>query len=229
MAGFLKTLAVSVGSGLVLGASIRMGEAIAGSARSERKVHPEEDGRARRQPPPPSSSEPAEWQAAIANLTNRLDRQQSDVEAIRNHVGKAAGIREGLREEIERGINADLDRRLAAVEEKLQLRMKAATRETANAMAASIEMRVTPRISRLETEVSGQSAALAELRDCSLQSERSIQRLLTVLERTINSKGRPEAGAGAAAPSPEAPGWSVIGGRGQDEGSTGSGAVKRPA
>jgi hypothetical protein len=229
MPGFLKTLAVSVGSGLVLGASIRMGEAIAGSARAERKNRPPEDDH---QPDslkhPPSPAPPPEWQTTIANLTNRLDRQQSDVEAIRNHFGTTETLREGLREEIERGINDDLDRRLAAVEEKLHLRMKAATRETANAMAASIEMRVTPRISRLETEVSGQSAALAELRDCSLQSERSIQRLLTVLERTINSKGRPESGA-SGAPSPEAPGWSVIGGRGQDEGSSVSGAIKRPA
>lgn len=229
MAGFLKTLAVSVGSGLVLGASIRMGEAIAGSAReTERKPRLREPRPDRQPDHPPSPAPPPEWQSAIANLTNRLDRQQSDVEAIRSHFGTTETLREGLREEIERGINEDLDRRLAAVEEKLHLRMKAATRETANAMAASIEMRVTPRISRLETEVSGQSAALAELRDCSLQSERSIQRLLTVLERTINSKGRPESAA-SGAPSPEAPGWSVIGGRGQDEGNTVSGAVKRPA
>src|SRR6185437_7712628 len=169
MAGFLKTLAVSVGSGLVLGASIRMGEAIAGSARAERKTYPQEDDRRLDSRNHPSSAAlPPDWQLAVANLTNRLDRQQSDVEAIRDHFGTtetrtAETLSEGLREEIERGINEDLDRRLAAVEEKLHLRMKAVTRETANAMAASIEMRVTPRISRLETEVSGQSAALAEL------------------------------------------------------------------
>jgi hypothetical protein len=223
MAGFLKTIAISVGGGLVLGASIRMGEAIAGSARrTGRKSRVREN---RQSEPASSPAPPPEWGTAISSLTERLDRQQADVEAIRSHFGRT----DRLREELQREIGEDLDRRLAAVEEKLHLRMKAAARETANAMAASIEMRVTPRISRLETEVGGQSAALAELRDCSLQSERSIQRLLTVLERTINSKGRPESAGGSAAPSPEAPGWSVVGGRTQDDASAGAAAVKRPA
>jgi uncharacterized coiled-coil protein SlyX len=223
MAGFLKTLAVSLGSGLILGASIRIGETIAGSVRgTERKSRVRGD----RQPEPSFSSvPPPEWRTAIADLTERLDRQQDDAAGIRSHFGRA----DGLREELQREIGEELDRRLAAVEEKRHLRMKAATRETANAMAASIEVRVTPRISRLETEVSGQSSALAELRDCSLQSERSIQRLLTVLERTINSKGRGDSTGASAVPSPEAPGWSVVGGRAQDEGSTSSGAAKRHA
>ena len=58
-------------------------------------------------------------------------------------------------------------------------------------MLTSLEARVTPRISRLEHEVTSQSEAMAELRDCSLQSERSIQRLLAVLERAMGQKAGP--------------------------------------
>jgi chromosome segregation ATPase len=184
MAKLIQILAASVGTGLVLGASIRMGEAIGSSGRKRDS---------RRQSVSP------EIQATLGDLVARVDRQQSDVEAIRHQVQNAtramdaaARSAEELRHELHAQLSEDLDQRLAAIEEKLFLSMKTANRETANAMVASIETRVAPRISRLESDVTSQSAALAELRDCSLQSERSIQRLLTVLERVASPKARQE-------------------------------------
>jgi hypothetical protein len=61
--------------------------------------------------------------------------------------------------------------------------MEAAHGETLDAMVSAMEDRVTPRIVRMESEITGQTAAVSELRECALQSERSIQRLLGVLER----------------------------------------------
>jgi hypothetical protein len=207
MAKLIHILAASVGSGLVLGATIRMGEAL-GSPRKRR------------------GSEAPEWQSALADVVARMDRQQTEVETIRHQVSRAVNAldsvgvaAEDLRNDLQRQLSEDLDRRLAAVEEKLHLSLKASNRETVNAMVASIESRVAPRISRLESDVTVQSAALAELRDCAQQSERSMQRLVTVLERVISGKPAEQ----------ESPKLSVVANRGQEEQSGGSGTIRRPA
>jgi uncharacterized coiled-coil protein SlyX len=44
---------------------------------------------------------------------------------------------------------------------------------------------VIQRISRLEDEVAGQSAAMSELRECSLRTEQSMQKLLGGIDRLI--------------------------------------------
>jgi len=249
MAKFIGILAASVGGGLVLGASIRLGEAMGASAiKAHRRALPPEapgaddpsgpehqaanPGGPRQEPegygtagesacPTNSLADPRvtarldrleakltkvssgraapagepgpEWRTALASLAARMDRQQTDVETIRSQVAKATramnkvgGMAGDLRHEIEQKVSQDLDRRLAAIEESFQMSMAAANRETTDAMVASIETRVAPRISRLETDIAGQSAAVSELRECALQSERSIQRLLGVLERVVN-------------------------------------------
>jgi hypothetical protein len=149
-----------------------------------------------------TAAPPGEWQAALASVVERTDRQQADVESIRHQVSLTTGdldsvdeIAGRLRDELHQQLSEDLDRRLAAVEEQLHLTMKTTNRETVNAMVASIEARVSPRISRMESDIGEQASAVAELRECSLQSERSIQRLLVVLERVMKPNAT-EAGPG---------------------------------
>lgn len=210
MAKLIHILAASVGSGLVLGAGIRLGGAIGSSSRR--------------------AQEPAvpEWQPALADLAARVDRQQTEVETIRHQVSRAVdaldsvgAAAEDLRADLQRQLSEDLDRRLAVVEEKLHLNMKAANRDTMNAMTASIESRVAPRISRLESDLTVQSAALAELHECAQQSERSMQRLVIVLERVVNPKAAEQGTS-------ESPKLSVVNGRGQEE-QNGGGTIRRPA
>ncbi len=226
MAKLIHLLAASVGGGLVLGASMRLGGALASPAGKRRKAEGE------------TSPEAPEWQSALADLAARVDRQQSEVETIRHQVSRAVDAidsvsvsAEEVRNDLQRQLSEDLDRRLSAVEEKLQLNLKAANRETMNAMTASIESRVAPRISRLESDVTAQSAALAELHECAQQSERSMQRLVNVLERVVNAK------PGTSGDDTEAPEQatsefhklSVVAGRGQDEPTGGGSNVRRPA
>jgi len=223
MAKLIHILAASVGSGLVLGASIRLGEALGSSQRKRREVAA------------------PDWQSALADVVARVDRQQHEVETIRHQVSRAVNAldsvgvaAEDLRNDLHRQLSEDLDRRLAAVEEKLQLSLKTSNRETVNAMVASIETRVAPRISRLESDVTVQSAALGELRDCAQQSERSMQRLVTVLERVISGKpgaGGAASGQGTPGPeqgTPESHKLSVVT-RSQDDQGGGNGTIRRPA
>lgn len=211
MAKLINILAASVGTGLVLGASIRLGEAIGSSA-----------GKGKRQPTarPKPVPQDSDTQAILTDVVTRMDRQQADVETIRHQVARATRALDAvsevagtLRDDLHRQLNEELDHRLASVEEKLHLDLKAANKESVAAMTASIETGVGARISRLERDITGQSAAMAELRDCSLQSERSIQRLVAVLDRVINQS--------------DAPKLAVVTNRGQDDASAESGA-RRP-
>ena len=274
MAKLFSILAASVGGGLILGASIRLGEAIGSSAIGPASRQPANgtagresaNGHAPGHQPVKGASPvtvahphvsdpldplitarlerleerlarvnsgvavaaakaappPEDWQAALSGVVERMDRQQSEVETMRYQVTKAtramdsmSAMAENLRGELQRAIGQDLDQRLTAIEESLQVSMEAANRETVDAMVASIEARVAPRISRLEADLAGQSSAVAELRECALQSERSIQRLLGVLEIVMN----PPFGANENR--------KAAGSRGPDAAAGGSGELRR--
>ena len=181
------------------------------------------------------TSMPAGWEGALAGVVARIDQQQADVEAIRNQMSGAtyalesvAGVAAELRGDLSRQLGEDLDQRLAIVEEKLRLSLKTSLEtsqeETVHAMLSSIETRLAPRVNRLEKDVAVQTAALTELRECSMQSERSIQRLVGVLERVMT----PRAGQNEA-PSDDPRKLAVVPSRGQDEGSPTPSATLRPA
>jgi hypothetical protein len=214
MAKFLHILAASVGGGLVLGAGIRLGEAICGSREHKggRRGREPEAVRARvdrneviarldrieREVPggrESGESRSGRGDPALPGVVDRMDRQQREMEAMRRQISEAskalasAGIgRHDLRGELHRELTSELDRRLAAVEEGLHRSLDASNREAVEAMVSTIEKRLAPRIARLETEITGQSASVAELREYALQSERSILRLLTALEKTMGKK-----------------------------------------
>lgn len=228
MAKFFNILAASVGSGLVLGASIQLGEALAGKLKAA-TPEPAANGTRPLRPSPPAErhntdtvspaflsrldqleekmsrthtpveapsavNAPApEWQSIIADVVARMDRQQSDVEPIRQQVSKATrtldsvgDIASHLRSDLQNELGRNLDERLAAIEARVHLKMEAAHGETLEAMVSALETRVTPRIVRIESQIAGQTSAVSELRECALQSERSVQRLLGVLERMVN-------------------------------------------
>jgi hypothetical protein len=228
MAKFFNILAASVGSGLILGASIRLGEALGSKLKA---AMPELAGNG---PPPLRTSPPAgsrcaspaspafldrlehleekisrafssapelqipelqipELQTIVAGVVARMDRQQSEVDSIRQQVSKATRTLDSvgdmanhLRSDLQKELSRNLDERLAALEAGIHLRMEAAHGESLDAMVSAMENRVTPRIVRMESEIARQTAAVSELRECALQSERSIQRLIGVLERVIN-------------------------------------------
>jgi hypothetical protein len=148
-------------------------------------------------------SEPkAALNSTLAGVLERMERQRLEMEAIERRISRAAHAgastngREDWRGQLHRELSAELDRRLEAVEENLQRSLEASNREAVEAMVASIEKRLAPRIAKLESEVSGQSASVAELRDCAIQSERSILRLLTALEKSVAAKSLEEGSEG---------------------------------
>jgi hypothetical protein len=198
VAKFINILAASVGGGILLGAGIRLGEAIM-----------DRDPAAAR-----DSHNGGGLEARLGALENRLidleavspatkgdargERQTVAVDDIRSELSRAdervaalSQIGGQLRVELQGWLEQRVGLRMADVEAKLKAESDDARRQMLDAFAESVQARVTHRISRLEEEVAGQSAAMAELRDCSLRTEQSLQKLLGGLDRLLVVRSAP--------------------------------------
>ncbi|HEY3823995.1 MAG TPA: hypothetical protein VGL82_05525 [Bryobacteraceae bacterium] len=181
MAKLIKILAASVGGGLVLGAGIRLGEAIAS-----------------RNPAPNADGDP-KLAERLSDLEGRLRGLEggnvSPAEPERNREGGTPVLRSEMRDWLEEAVAA----RVSDAELRLREESERGRGQILDAVAEQIQTRLMQRISKLEQEVAGQSAAMSELRECSLRTERSIQRLLGGLEKLVVR--HPSAAEEAADPS----------------------------
>lgn len=191
MAKFINILAASVGGGILLGAGIRLGEAMVGrepaatrdseaGGRLETRLGALEDRLVNLEGVGPGVGDArGERQTgAVAALRSELAREDERVAAL-GQIGAQ------LRVELQGWLEQSVGSRMADVERKLRAESDDARRQMLDAFAESVQTRVTHRISRLEEEVAGQSAAMAELRDCSLRTEQSLQKLLGGLDRLL--------------------------------------------
>jgi hypothetical protein len=178
----IKILAASVGGGLVLGAGIRLGEAIAA------------------QIPVAGTESGHKLAERLGELENRLltlesespaaagEKQAAEVSSLEIDVlgqttldQTSLRLRGELRDWLEESVTA----RMAEVETRLRTESERSQKQLLDAFAESVQTRVVQRISRLEAEVAGQSAAMSELRECSLRTEQSVHKLLGGLDRLI--------------------------------------------
>jgi hypothetical protein len=214
-ARLLKILAASVGGGLVLGAGIRFGEAMAaqypalradaGGKLAERLGDLENR----------LFSLEGEGPAAISS---RVNKQAAEVSAVRSELNRENRQIEALgemnlrlRSELQNWLADNLNSRMAEVELRLRAESERSQKHMLDAFAESVQTRVIQRISRLEEEVAGQSAAMSELRECSLRTEKSMHKLLGGLDKLIvRNPPAPEQAAhaspaGSNGNTPEAP------------------------
>jgi chromosome segregation ATPase len=189
LAKLLKILAASVGGGLVLGAGIRLGGAMAaqhpalrmegGDKLAERLGEMEERLLSLEAENPAAIVSRFEKQAAeVSAVRTRLDTDGRQIEALSE---TSRRLRAELRDWLEESVAA----RMAEVETRLQTESERGQKHVLDAFTESVQTRVIHRISRLEEEVASQSAAMGELRECSLRTELSVQKLLGGLDRLI--------------------------------------------
>lgn len=204
MAKLLKILAASVGGGLVLGAGIRLGEAIAaqhpalrldsGEHLAERLGDMEERLLSLEAESPVGIVSRLERQAAeVSAVRTRLDTEGLQIEAL-------SETSQRLRAELQDWLEESVNSRMTEVETRLKAESERGQKEVLDAFTENVQTRVIHRISRLEHQVTSQSAAMSELRECSLRTELSVQKLLGGLDKLI-SKETPAAEE-AAAPLP---------------------------
>ncbi len=193
----------------MLGAGIRLGEAIVGSDVPPGRAR-ESDGnlavrlgeledRLQNLEPGKNTGSTAyrdsshgsriEMQAAeAAAIRSQLNRDDRELEAL-----SEIGLR--LRSELHGWLEESVTARMADVESKLKSESERSQRQMLDAFVDGVQTRVMQRISRLEEEVGGQSAAMTELRECSLRTEQSMQKLLGGLDRLIIPQPVPAAAA----------------------------------
>lgn len=189
MAKLLKILAASVGGGLVLGAGIRLGEAIAAQHPDLRLEASDKLVERLGEMEDRLLTLEAESPAAIAS---RFEKQAAEVSAVRTRLDTEGRQIEALgetsrrlRAELRDWLEESVTMRMAEVETRLKTETERGQKQVLEAFTESVQTRVIHRISRLEEEVSSQSAAMGELRECSLRTELSVQKLLGGLDRLI--------------------------------------------
>lgn len=125
------------------------------------------------------SEEREQARGRLATLDQKLTRLTS------HPVSVDSAVRESVRRH--------LDTRLSAVEGELQARItrKASTPVSEEAPA---QERIMKRVARIESAVAAQHTAIVELRDCSLKTEETMQKLLSsvdsIVTRTLHRNSR---------------------------------------
>jgi uncharacterized coiled-coil protein SlyX len=185
----IKILSASVGGGIVLGVGIRLGGAISGQNPDSGRKLSERLGELESRLMSLEGESPPE----VSVVQSRLNRESLRTEALGEMSLRLSGE---LREWVEESVTA----RMAEVELRLGAESERGRKQMLDAFAESVQTRVIQRISKLEEEVAAQSAAMSELRECSLRTEQSIQKLLGGLGRLIVK--HPPASEEAVNPSP---------------------------
>jgi uncharacterized coiled-coil protein SlyX len=189
VAKLIKILAASVGGGLVLGAGIRLGEAIATWE------------------PAGQSGAAGKLNDRLGAIENRLQHLEADTAGARGsrlepHPDPTTAPQAGsqipiepiespgeaalrLRMELQGWMEENVATRMAEVEVRLKAESEHGRQQMLDVFVENVQTRVIHRIAQLEEEVAGQSAAMIELRECSLRTERSVQKLLGGLDKLI--------------------------------------------
>lgn len=203
MAKLIRLLAASFGGGLVLGAGIRLGGVLARRETEATSKQARDDLEARLE------RRMEEQAAAVAAVRSKLAAEARQIEALGE-----LGAR--MNQELPDWIEKSVARRFGEAEAELKAEAERGRNEAMEALIGGVQTRVTQRISRIEEEVSMHSAAMTELRACSLRTEAGIEKLAGSLDRllaaprTIPQVRQPEPAAAAEAP-PARRRWRLFG------------------
>jgi alanyl-tRNA synthetase len=170
-------MAASVGGGLLLGAGIRLGK-----------------GRAAVSGHPDSNTAPGTSPCAGEGLPDeRVARFIERLEALERKLAPLTG-NENVAEQSDLRPGAS-DLQIQAMEARLRQDLSCRQAEQAEALAAEVQKKVTERIALIEAEVSNQRAAVGELRECSMRTEQTLQKVLEGIGRLVESQTFPRSAA----------------------------------
>jgi uncharacterized coiled-coil protein SlyX len=219
MKSVLKTLAISFGGGLALGAGMRLAQGPA-KGRSEAPVDldpllarlkdvesriVEMESTEHVAAVAPTPAPPVFVERTLAAFESRLAAQLSDVEHLRGeirHVDERLGA---LDVQLPVLIQSTVDVRFREVEQKLQHDFEEAQSRSMSAFVETLQTKVVERISTLETNLAEQSQVIGKLRDASVRSDENLQKMLAGIERLVDQSKAPPPAPAASPPPPPAP------------------------
>ena len=208
MKAVLKTLAISFGGGLALGAGIRLTQGAAKSRREpgvdldpllsrlknveSRISEMELESYASVETPVSSAPLPSEvlGQTLVA-FEARLASQLNDVEQIRGDIRRVDERLADLDSQLPVLVQSNVDVRFQEVERKLQHEFEQAQTRSMAAFVDTLQSKVVDRISTLENNLAEQSQAIGKLRDASQRSDENLQKMLVGIERLVDQTKAP--------------------------------------
>ena len=222
MKAVLKTLAISFGGGLALGAGIRLTQ-----GPSKSRLEPgvdldpllsrlkdvesrisgmEVESATRTETPIPQVPLPTEVLGkTLMAFEARLASQLNDVEQVRGDIRRVDERLADLDSQLPVLVQSTVDVRFQEVEKKLQQGFEQAQARSVAAFADTLQSKVVDRISTLENNLAEQSQAIGKLRDASQKSDENLQKMLAGIERLVNqSKAPPSVATPGTAPPPSA-------------------------
>jgi uncharacterized coiled-coil protein SlyX len=208
MKAVLKTLALSFGGGLALGAGIRLTQGAAKSRREpgvdldpllsrlknveSRISEMESDASVHVESPVSAAPLPSEvlGQSLVA-FEARLASQLNDVEQIRGDIRRVDERLADLDSQLPVLVQSSVEVRFQEVERKLQHEFEEAQSRSMAAFVDTLQSKVVDRISTLETNLAEQSQAIGKLRDASQRSDENLQKMLVGIERLVDQTKAP--------------------------------------
>ncbi|HUI39045.1 MAG TPA: tetratricopeptide repeat protein [Candidatus Nitrosotalea sp.] len=205
MKAVLKTLALSFGGGLALGAGLRLTQGAA-KKREEpaldldpllarlkkvesRIVQIETAPRAAPVAPAPAVIP----EKTLAAFESRLAAQFADVEHLRVEMRRVDQRLGEMDAQIPVLIQSTVSVQFREVEHKLQLEFEEAQSRSMTAFVDTLQTKVVERITALETNLAEQSTAIGNLRDSSLRTDENLQKMLAGIEKLVDQTRAPQA------------------------------------
>jgi hypothetical protein len=222
MKAVLKTLAISFGGGLALGAGIRLTQGPTKSRREpevdldpllSRLKHVESrisememESDARVETPVSSAPLPSEvlGQTLVA-FEARLASQLNEVEHVRGDIRRVDERLADLDSQLPVLVQSTVDVRFQEVERKLQHEFEQAQTRSMAAFVDTLQSKVVDRISTLENNLVEQSHAIGKLRDASQRSDENLQKMLVGIERLVDQTKAPPPAPAPVVVAPPAP------------------------
>ena len=217
MKAVLKTLAISFGGGLALGAGIRLTQ---GPAKSRREPEVDLDpllsrlqnvesrigemesgvsGEAVSSGPLPSEV----LGKTLLAFEARLASQVNDVEHLRDDIRRVDQCLADLDSQLPVLVQSTVDVRFQQAEKKLQHDFEEVQSRSMTAFVETLQTKVVERISTLEVNLAEQSQAIGKLRDASARSDENLQKMLVGIEQLVDqSRASPPAPAPVTASPP---------------------------
>ena len=218
MKAVLKTLAISFGGGLALGAGIRLTQGATKSRREpEVDLDPllsrlqnvesrivEMESTPRVEPSPPSGPLPSDVLGkTLVAFEARLAAQVNEVEQLRDDILRVDQCLADLDSQLPVLVQSTVDVRFQQAEQKLQHDFEEVQSRSMTAFVETLQTKVVERISTLEVNLAEQSQAIGKLRDASARSDENLQKMLVGIERLVDqSRVSPPAPVPVSAPPP---------------------------
>src|SRR5438270_2965065 len=217
MKAVLKTLAISFGGGLALGAGLRLTQGPAKTTPQpavdldpllarlktveNRIVHMESSPRTAPAAAPAPSALP---EKALAAFESRLAAQLADVEHLRGEIRQVDKRLGEIDSQLPVIIQSTVDIRFREVERKIQQDFEEAQNRSMSVFVETLQSKVVDRINTLESNLAEQSSTIGKLRESSLRTDENLQKMLVGIEKLVDqTRAAPPSAAAEASPPPK--------------------------